>query len=367
MKAICDRVALLDAVNIVTSVVAARSPSPALLCVKIVAEDGLLTLAGTDGEIGVRVGVDRVDVREPGSLLIPADKIVQIVRNSVDSTLTLTSAEKAIHIRGTDSYFTVFGHDPADAPKVREFDAAPQCEVELGALRMLIQRTLFAAARENSKYAINGVLFNRKERALQLVATDGRRLAVARGQCLKGTGNSNCIVPTKALALIDRLSLPPETHVRIVIEEHQVLFAVGEGAAGCVISSNLVEGLFPPFEDVIPRDHDKHVTSNVEVLSSAIRRAALLTNEESKGVRLRFEDNRLTLRSRAPEMGEAEIQVDLKYEGEPVEIGFNPGYITDALKVIDAPEVVIELKTNNKPGVLKTGNEFTYVVMPVSL
>ncbi len=100
----------------------------------------------------------------------------------------------------------------------------------------------------------------------------------------------------------------------------------------------------------------------------AIRRAALLTNEESKGVRMSFAESELTLTSRAPEMGEAEIHVEMKeYEGDPGEIGFNPGFITDALKVIDGGDVIIELKAANKPGVLKTGNEFTYVVMPVNL
>ena len=111
------------------------------------------------------------------------------------------------------------------------------------------------------------------------------------------------------------------------------MFSIGEGSDAAVLSTNLVEGAFPPFEDVIPKDQDKKVTFDASELASAIRQAALLTNEESKGVRMSFKDKMLTLTSRAPEMGEAEIHMDLdKYDGDPLEIGFNPGFIVDALK-----------------------------------
>lgn len=369
MKVICDRSALSDAVNIVGSVVAARSPSPVLLCVKLTASNGMLTLAATDLEVGLRLGVDQVDVQEEGETLIPVDKLSQIVRASDDSTLTLESKDHAIEIRSSDAHFKVFGFDPAEAPSIRDFEGTTvDCEIEGGILKTLITRTIFAAAAEHSRYAINGVLFDREGRKLRLVATDGRRLAVARGTCHTGEGNCKTIIPAKALMLLSKLIDDPSTPVKIALDENQVLFNVGEGPDSAVLTSNLVEGAFPPFEDVIPKDQDKKVTFDPGALASAIRRAALLTNEESKGVRLNFHDNMLTLTSRAPEMGEAEVQLELKnYSGDPVEIGFNPSYITDALKVVGTSEVIIELKAPNKPGVLKIGNEFTYVIMPVNL
>jgi DNA polymerase-3 subunit beta len=137
-----------------------------------------------------------------------------------------------------------------------------------------------------------------------------------------------------------------------------------------VLVSNLVEGSFPPYEDVIPKDQDKKVTFDRDVLASAVRRAALLTNEESRGVRMNFKgkDKLLELSSRAAEVGEAQIRCDLAgYEGDDVEIGFNPTFVTDALKVISEPEVIMELKAGNKPGLIKSGTDFMYVVMPVSL
>lgn len=369
MKVICDRAALLDAVNSVNGVVATRTPSPVLQCVKLTAADGVLSLAATDLEVGLRLTLDQVDVQEDGEALIPADKITQIVRSSSDATLTLETEDHTVHLRGADAHFTIYGYDPSEAPTVREMtEGEDDCEIDGDILQRLIERTLFAAAAEHSRYAINGILFERTANKLRMVATDGRRLAVARGACRGGEGNAACIIPSKALNLVARLVRDPDAPVRIAIDENQALFAIGKGDAASVLSCNLVEGTFPPFEDVIPKDQDKKVTFDVETLRSAIKRAALLTNEESKGVRLSFADQKLTLTSRAPEMGEAEIQVDIPaYEGDPVEIGFNPGFITDALKVIDGGDVIIELKAPNKPGVLRTGTEFTYVVMPVNL
>ena len=371
MKVICDRAALVDAVNLVGSVVVSRSPQPVLQCIKLTATDGQLTLAATDLEVGLRLNVDQVDVQKPGEALIPADKLVQIVRASQDPTLTLDTKEHTLHIRGKGSHFTVFGFDPKEAPAVRDFtDAKVDSEIDAGLLRTLIARTLFAAAAEHSRYAINGVLFERDGKKLRLVATDGRRLAVARGEARPTAkdGKATCIVPTKALNLLGKLIVDPEASVKMAIEENQAVFSIGEGNDAAVLSTNLVEGAFPPFEDVIPKDQDKKVTFDASELASAIRQAALLTNEESKGVRMSFKDKMLTLTSRAPEMGEAEIHMDLdKYDGDPLEIGFNPGFITDALKVVDGSEVIVELKAPNKPGVIRTGNDFTYVLMPVNL
>lgn len=381
MKVICDRAALLDAVNLVGGVVVSRTPTPVLQCVKLTAKGGLLTLAATDLEVGLKLSIDQVDIQKEGEALIPSDKLTQIIRASDDPTLTLETDDHAMHIRGADSHFKVYGYDPKEAPAVRDFSGEAgggetklDCEIDSELFRHLISRTLFAAAAEYSRYAINGVLFERDGKKLRLVATDGRRLAVASGTCKAKDGKSSCIIPTKALNLISRLIGDGDVPVKIAIEKNQIVVAVGEGGDTAVLSSNLIEGAFPPFEDVIPRDLDKKASFDAQILSSAIRRAALLTNEESKGVRLSFsggDKKSLTLTSRAPEMGEAEIHLDLSnYEGDALEIGFNPSFIIDALKVVDGAggrDVIFEFKAPNKPGVMRTGQDFTYVIMPVNL
>ncbi|MCA9289578.1 MAG: DNA polymerase III subunit beta [Phycisphaerales bacterium] len=369
MKVICDRAALVDAVTLVGSVVVGRTPSPVLKCIHLKTEQGVLTLAATDLEVAIRLGIDAVDIESEGEVVVPADKLTQIVRACDDPTLTIEKDDHAVHIRGENSHFKVFGFDPREFPAVNGFgDASVTCTITGAGLATLISRTLFAAASEHSRYAINGVLFDRHGGKLRLVATDGRRLAMANGKCDGPEGDSSCIVPIKALSLVSKLLPHDETVVRIAITDNQIMVAVGEGETAPVLTSNLVEGAFPPFEDVIPKDQDKKGLFDAHALSSAVRRAALLTNEESRGVRMSFKDSTLTLTSRAPEMGEAEIQLAaLDYTGDPLDIGFNPQYVTDALKVLDNDQVLIELKAPSKPGVLRIGTDFMYVLMPVNL
>lgn len=404
MKVICDRGALLDAVNLVAAVVPTRTPSPQLSCVKLVATKGAggvgeLTLAGTDAETSLQVTVSQVDVARPGQAAIPADKLRQIVSaEEGEPTLSIEVEGDECHIRGSGAHFRVFGYPAGDFPPIPDLAAtiaggvgteAPRTifAQPAGMLSSLINRTVFATARETSRYAINGVLMRRDGKKLEMVATDGRRLAMCRAAIpsdKSGAGDGvSCIVPTKALSLALKLVRDGDETVRLVITDTRIFFSFeqvaaegGKGKAGApvsraVLTSNLVEGSFPPYEDVIPKEQDKKIVIERESLSRAVRKAAVLTNEESRGVRLAFKgaDKRLTISSRAPEMGEAEINVDLaSYDGEDVEISFNPAFISDVLRVVEDSQVVIELKAANRPGLMRSSNnEFLYVVMPVNL
>lgn len=386
MKVICDRGALLDAVNQVSGVVNTRSPKPQLACVKLVAEKngsaGRLVLIGTDGEISLRLAIDRVDVAKPGEALVPADKLKAIVSaQESDPTLTIEADNDSCAIRGTDAKFKILGYAPSEFPPVPSFRQAAENAKTVfshpaGSLATLIARTLFAAARENSRYAINGVLLKRDGKRLEMVATDGRRLAIARANLVgaeKDAHAATCIVPAKALSTILRLAGDGDETVRIAISDTQVVlnFGGGEDDGRACLSSNLVEGAFPPYEDVVPKEQDKFIEFDRDVMASAVRRAALLTNEESRGVKLSFHsaDKQVQIQSRAAELGEAEITVDLaSYKGDDMVVGFNPSFITDALKVIDDPRIMLELnKSPSRPGIIKVGTEFLYVVMPVTL
>jgi DNA polymerase III subunit beta len=390
MKVICDRGALLDAINLESGVVAARTPRPQLTCVKLTATNeggvGVLVLSATDAEMSLMVKTERVDVAEPGEALVPADKLRQIVSaEDNEPTLTLETEGDTCHIRGEDAHFRLLGYPSEDFPAIPQFqdvaggkEGQPRALISLpsGMLATMVTRTLFATARENSRYAINGVLLRRVGKKLEMAATDGRRLAVARGTVQGGDKDApetTCIIPSKALSMLLKLMDDPEEPVSIALTDNQILFAFGAvdgGEPRAVLTSNLVEGTFPPYEDVIPKDQDKRVVFDRDVLTSGVRRAALLTNEESRGVRLAFKgsERHVELSSRAPEMGEAEIQVEIrKYEGEDLEIGFNPNFLTDALRVIPEPEIILELKSPQKPGLLKAGSDFLYVIMPVNL
>lgn len=404
MKVICDRGALLDAVNLVAAVVPTRTPSPQLSCVKLVATKtpggaGELTLAGTDAETSLQVTVSQVDVTKAGQAAIPADKLRQIVSaEEGEPTLSIEVEGDECHIRGSGAHFRVFGYPAADFPPIPDLAAtiaggvgteAPRTIISqpAGMLSSLINRTVFATARETSRYAINGVLMKRDGKKLEMVATDGRRLALCRSSVSgdkSGTGGDgvSCIVPTKALSLVQKLVRDGDETVRLVVTDTRIFFsfeqAAAEGAktkgapqSRAVLTSTLVEGSFPPYEDVIPKEQDKKIVLDRDGLGRAVRKAAVLTNEESRGVRLSFKgkDKRLTISSRAPEMGEAEINVDLvSYDGEDIEISFNPAFISDVLRVVEDPQVVLELKAGNRPGLVRSSNnEFMYVVMPVNL
>mgnify|MGYP004003525499 CR=1 FL=1 len=369
LKAICERDALVEAMSLVTGVVATRTPTPALQCVRITGQDSRLKLAATDAEVSLTLTIDRVDLQQDGDTLVPADKFSQIAKSCDDQTITIASDSESLLIRSSDSRFKVFGFPITESPEIPTFDHDdPDFTIDASQFCGLMERTVFAAASDHSRYAINGVLLDRTGKTLRLVATKGHRLALASGTCDGDKENQQCIVPTKAMVLLRRL-LHDEGVVSVKVDNGRIVFHVDDGANNAAtLSSNLVEGTFPPFEDVIPKDLDQKVTISTDALTRAVRRAHLMTNEESRGIRLVFDGDKLVITSRAPETGEAEIEVPIQgFSGERMEIGFNPVYIIDALKVVGVDEIVMELKRSDKPGLIKCGNNFTYVIMPVSL
>ena len=369
MKAICNRGALLEALGVVGQAVPARSPKPVLSCVKLTAADDRLVLAATDMEIAVRYADAQVQIEQDGETLVPADKLRDIVRECVDDTLSIEVKGEQCVVKGGDSRFTVFTQNPADFPAVPDFEGEADVEIPGGVLKKLIGKTAFAAAREGTRYAFNGVLTLVRGKRLMMVSTDGRRLAqaVADATVHKEPKDEKsaprAIIPTKALGIVDKLVGDPEEPVKLVFKPNQVIVAT----SNATLTTTLVEGQFPPFEDVIPKDNDKAMTAACGDFMGAVRRANLMTTEESRGVRMHFGDGGLKLTSRSPDAGEAEVNFACKYEGEDTEIAFNPQYLVDALKVVDADEVRLELSAPNRPGLLKGGEDFLYVIMPVNL
>lgn len=366
MKVICNRGALLEAISVCGNVVASRTPKPVLQCVKLTAADDRLTVAATDLEVAIRYSDNQVQIEQAGETLVPADKLRDIVRESVDDTLSIEIANDTANIRGQDSHFKIFTQRPADFPPVPDFEGEASLEIAGGLLKGLVGQTLFAAAKESTRYAFNGVLLVAKQKKVTLISTDGRRLALAKGDLISdklGKDGASAIIPAKALNLLDKLIDDPEETIAVQIRENQVIFH----SPSATLTSNLVEGQFPPYEDVIPKDADKKMTAATADFLSAIRRAALLTTEDSKGVRMQFSKKGLVLTSRSPEAGEATINFPCKFEGADIEIGFNPNFVTDALKVVDSDEISLELTAPNRPGLLKGGPNFLYVIMPVNL
>lgn len=359
-----NRVALMEVLNAAAVVAANRTTKDVLKCVRLTTVGDSLLISATDLEVALRVAIQQVEIKKPGDVLLSADKLGSIVRESVDETLALEGDTQSCHIRSQDSHFEIYGQDPKEFPPVPDLEGTPDVEVEVAALKELIERTLFAVAKENTRYAINGVLWEKKGKKLAMVATDGRRLARAVGPAEQSAGeDARMIVPAKTVQVLQRILPNVDGQVGIRFGTNQVIVRAGS----YVVSSALVEGHFPQYEDVIPKDCDRKVELSTEELLSAVRRAALLTNEQSKAVRLAFDAERLVLSSRAPEQGEATVSMRVDYKQSPVDIGFNPVFLTEALKVVGTPTVTIEMKEGNRPGVFRAGAGFLYVVMPVNL
>jgi len=365
MKVIAQTAALQEALALTGGIVNARSPKPVLQCVKLVAKDDTLWVMATDLEVGCRFQVTQVKVEEPGEALVPADRLVAIVRESSDDeSLSIETDKEACNIKGAGSRFTIFGYDPAEYPAIAEFPSEGSFEVSSPVLSDMIGKTLFATAKAHSHYAISGVLWEAEGKKLQLVATDGHRLAQVRGG-LTAAAESSCtaIVPTKLMGLIQRVAGGTDEKLSIKIDDNQILVRTSKAT----LVSSLVQGNFPKYGDVIPKESNRKATVDTSKFEHRIRQAALLTNEESRGIKLSFQESNVTLSSRAPETGEAEVQCPIKLEGEPVDIGFNPTFLVDVLRIIDTDELVVEMSAGNKPAVIKSGHDFLYVIMPVDL
>src|SRR3989440_2342459 len=244
MKVICNRGALLEALLMAGNVVASRTPKPVLQCVKLTAEENTLTIAATDLEVAIRYSDAQVQIERGGEALLPADKLRDIVRESVDDTLSIEVAHDNATIKGQDSKFTIYTQNPKEFPPVPDFEGKADFEIAGGHLKKLINQTLFAAAKESTRYAFNGVLVVAKGKKISLVSTDGRRLAQANGDLASAKNlpkeGARAIIPTKALQLVDKLVDDPEEAVGFQMRENQVIVHT----QSATLTSNLFGGQF---------------------------------------------------------------------------------------------------------------------------
>jgi len=365
MKLTCDTKVLADSLALVGSVVPARSPKPVLMNIRLVAKDSSLELMATDLEVGIRRVIPDVQVEEPGEILLPAAQAAGITREATAKTVELNTEDQKCIISYTGATYDIPCDDVSDFPEMPGFNEKNAVTVVAGDLKQMIERTKFAAAREQARYALNGILFAVKGETLRLVATDGRRLALAKGKVKNRAAiTAEPIIPTKAMDLLDKLMLDPDEKVKIDVGETQV---VAQTAAG-LLCTRLVEGHFPNYDEVIPKDCDKTLTIPSGKLYSAVRRAALITTEESRSVRFSIKKGGLVLSTRTLEGRQATVDAEgAAYDGEPLNIAFNPDFFTDMLKVVGDQEVSIALKDSGGAALTRVGKNYTYIVMPVQL
>lgn len=365
-----DAKELAEAIGIAASVAPSKSPRPVLQNLLLDARDGVLEVTGTDLDVAIRVRIERVDVTSEGRVLVNAARFQQILRELVGEQVEIETDERAGCIISTgDSRFHVMGEEPDDFPELGAWKGDGVLQLPASALVEMIRRTHFAAHPEKTRYAMNGILIDLKDQRLRLVATDGKRLSM----CERPTSAEAVkapvfvVVPTKAMQLLQRVVGSGEEHVEVSVEPAQVQFRT----AHATVMARLIEGHFPPYEDVLPKSHDKKLQLPREGFLSALRRASLLATKDSQAVRFRFAREGLELTARVPEVGESRVQFPLDYPFDELTIGFNPAFFADVLKVLNTTEFVLQLKDTRSAAVVqeqdKDGGVFVYLVMPLNL
>ncbi|MEM7311701.1 MAG: DNA polymerase III subunit beta, partial [Planctomycetota bacterium] len=321
MKITCERDKLQAAFQTAASVAPSRSPKPILQNVKLTAEDkgseGIATLMATDTEVGIRLDVAGIEVSSPGSVILPVSRFGPILRETTDEKLTIETDGTAIHVTGQRSKFKLAAENPDEFPEVATFDESKYHELPARLVKELIKRTLFATDNESSRYALGGVLLVFDDSNVIAVGTDGRRLAKMEGAgiAVKGhsSGEATTIVPSRAMNLIDRALSDGDAEIKIAARANDMLLSTPRAT----IYARLVEGRFPKWQDVVAdRPDSKEISLPVGPFYSALRQAAIVTSDESRGVDFKFADGTLTMSGSTAEVGESTIDVPVTYDGD---------------------------------------------------
>jgi len=367
MKALCPRESLLSACQLASAAISTREVKPVLKNLKAVAVDDRCTLMATDLELGIRLQVRGLQVQESGEALLPAARLIAILREAQDEELTLEADAKSCAVRGPYIEFEMPTEDPANFPDLPSFSEDQYHEVTAGVLRQMIRRTLFAVASESARWATTGVFWELDDKAVRLVATDGRRLALAQGPATTNGGAKGMtgVVPKTAMALLERNLQDDEAPVRIGLTPNEVLFRTEGNQA--VIYSRLVEGRFPPYREAFPKKPTARVPLQVGSFSAAVRQAAVMTDEVSQRVAFHFTKKKLTLEAQGQTTGRSKVELPLEYEGKNLDINFNPRFLVDMLRILDPEtDMTFELVDGNSPGMLKAGDDYSYLILPIT-
>lgn len=364
MKALCNREKLRDALAVVNNVVPAKSTKPVLENVCLVAMDNALEIVGTDLECSVRYRIDDVQVDEPGPAVVPARVTLDFVRDLSGETVTLSTSEQNCTIQSGEDVCELVTMDADEFPVISRFGTEETIPLQGGTFTRLVGRTAFAAAREPGRYAMHGVLTEIENGMLRLVATDGRRLALAEAPIdARHAPAKPAIVPTKGMNLFCRVIDDPLDQVRLSFGENQI----GLKTKKAEIFARLIDGEFPRYAAVIPRESKNAVEADTQMLMRKLRLVANVTGVEARAVRLRLKKGEIELFGQSVGRGEAHARLEADFSGDSAEIAFNPDYVLDGLKNCEDMHVRLEFNERTSPGKFKLGENYMYIVMPITI
>ncbi|MDH3402944.1 MAG: DNA polymerase III subunit beta [Acidobacteriota bacterium] len=357
-----DRSKFLSELGPMQGIVERRTTIPVLSHILLRADGQRLSLAATDLDVSLTSWVE-ADVTAAGGVAVQAKKFIEIIRALSDEEITLLQeGEKRLAIVAERSRFQINGLSPEDFPTLPQVEGTVQ-EIPFNQVKEMISKVLFAVSTEESRFQLNGALFKLKQGGLEMVATDGHRLALVENALDGGRDEDGVLVPRKALQELQRFE--GDGALSLCRGEHHLAFRLGRRELVC----RILEGTFPDYERVIAKDNDKKVSFARKDLATAVQRVALLTGDRTRAVRFQFEDGKLNISAANPDLGEAMEEVSCDYAGAAFSLGINPDYMSHFLAVVDTERVRFELKDENSQcvGLPVDGEDRRYlcVIMPM--
>jgi DNA polymerase III subunit beta len=351
-------------------IVERKTTIPVLSHLLLKADGERLNLAATDLDVSLTSWC-HAEVVQPGGIAVQAKKFMEIIRSVVGEEVHLHQEEpRILTIRAGKSRFKIHGLSPEDFPTLPSVEGKSQVEIPFQDLRRMISKILFAVSSEESRFQLNGALLKLKDGALELVATDGHRLALVESRldgegAAKASAADSVLVPRKALQELQRLE--GEGNLAFRRGEHHLSFQLGRRELIC----RILEGTFPDYERVIAKDNDKHAVFERELLSKAVQRVALLTGDRARAVQLELGPEQLMISARNADLGEALEEVSCDYDGGTLRFGINPDYLSQFLSVVDTDKIRLEMRDENTQcvGYPVDGPDVRYlcVIMPMRI
>ncbi|PSU29590.1 DNA polymerase III subunit beta [Photobacterium lutimaris] len=366
MKFTVAREQLLKPLQQVSGALGSRPSLPILGNILLVVEQGCLSMTGTDLEVEMIAKLALEGDVEEGAVTVPSRKFLDICRGLPDSANISVSLEgdRAI-IRSGRSRYTLSVLPAADFPNIEDWQSEVEITLPQGQMRQLIDSTQFSMAHQDVRYYLNGMLFETDGQQLRSVATDGHRMAVCAIATNDALPAKQIIVPRKGVMELMRLLDSPEENVRLQIGQSNIRAEVNN----YIFTSKLVDGRFPDYRRVMPQNSNKVVEASCDELRKAFSRAAILSNEKFRGVRVNLSPGEMRITANNPEQEEAEEFLDVDYQGDALEIGFNVSYVLDVLNTLKCEQVRWSLTDANASALLEdsANGDAMYVVMPIRL
>jgi DNA polymerase-3 subunit beta len=368
MKFSISREALIKPLNLVAGVVERRQTLPILANVQLVLNGKELALSGTDLEVELigRVHLDD-ESGVSGEITVPARKLVDICKALPEgSNISFQLNEQKLILKSGRSRFQLSTLPAKDFPSVEQSKGGQSFTLKQGDLKHLIERTSFAMAQQDVRYYLNGMLFEVTRDQLRVVATDGHRLAMA---TFEGDINvdqvAQVIVPRKGVVELARLLMNEDQDAEVIVGGNHIRVVTTE----FTFTSKLIDGKFPDYERVLPRNSTKVILGSRADLKQAFARTAILSNEKYRGIRMLLTSGELRIVANNPEQEEAEETVAVEYQGDSLEIGFNVSYLLDVLSTINGESAKFSLSDANSSALIEEadGSNCQYVVMPMRL